>query len=57
MFGLEGLDQVGRVAGIIEKLITNSGLREKFEATGEVSGRVRLEEYEMDFTLRRRGDE
>lgn len=56
MFGLEGLDQIGRVAGIIEKLITNSGLREKFEESGEVSGRVRLEDYEMDFTLRRRGE-
>jgi len=54
MFGLDGLNAVGRVADIIEKLMDDSGVREKFAEKGEISGRVRLEEYEIDFTLRRR---
>lgn len=54
MFGLEGLDAVGRIANIIEKLMDDAGIREKFAEKGEISGRVRLEEYEIDFTLRRR---
>lgn len=57
MFGLEGLDAVGRITTIVEKLMNDSGIREKFAETGEISGRVRVEEYEIDFTLRRRDDE
>jgi len=57
MFGLEGLDAVGKIANIIEKLMNDAGVREKFTEKGELSGLVRLEEYEIDFTLRRRADE
>lgn len=56
MFGLDGLNAVGRVADITEKLMSDSGLREKFETQGEISGLVRLEEFEIAFTLRRRDE-
>jgi len=56
MFGLEGLDAVGKIANIIERLMNDAGIREKFAEKGEISGRMRLEEYEIDFTLRRRAD-
>lgn len=56
VFGLEGLDAVGKIANIIEKLMGDSDIREKFAATGSLSGLVRLEEYEIEFTLRRRGE-
>lgn len=57
MFGLEGLDAVGRIADIVERLMNDSGVREKFAEKGKISGLVRLEEYEIAFTLRRRTDE
>jgi hypothetical protein len=57
VFGLEGLDAVGKITKIIEKLMNDAGVREKFAATGSLSGLVRLEEYEIEFTLRRRADE
>jgi len=58
MFGaLDGLNSVGRIADIIEKLMADTQIREKFESTGEITGLVRLEEYELAFTLRRHDDE
>lgn len=53
MLGFEGLNAVGRIADIFDQLMTDSNIREKFTETGEISGRVRVEEYEIDFTLRR----
>lgn len=55
-FGLEGLDAVGRITTIIEKLMNDSGIRDKFAEKGEIAGRVRVEGFEIDFTLRRRED-
>lgn len=55
-FGLEGLDAVGRITTIIEKLMNDSGIRDKFAEKGEISGKVRVEGFEIDFTLRRRED-
>ncbi len=54
VFGLEGLNAVGRLADIAEKLMNDSGVREKFADKREITGLVRLEEYDLEFTLRRR---
>jgi len=53
---LGGLEAAGRIAGIVEQLMDNSGLRAKFEDTGEVSAMILVEGYEFAFTLRRRGE-
>jgi hypothetical protein len=52
MFGK--LDAVLKVAGLLEKLLNDSGLKEKFEKEGKVSGRLLIEEYDLSFELRRR---
>ncbi len=51
---LDGLNVAGRIATIAERLMDDSGLRQKFEETGEVSGKVTIEGYDLAFTLRRR---
>jgi len=51
---LAGLDAVGKIANIAERMMNDSGLRQKFEDSGEVSVLVKIEEYEIDLTLRRR---
>lgn len=57
MFGLVGgLDAVGKIADIAERLMDDSGLRAKFEETGQVAIKIAVEGYEVDLTLRRRDD-
>lgn len=55
MFG--GLDVALKIVGMLEKLLNDSGLREKFARDGRVSGRLILEEYDLLFELRRRVDQ
>ncbi len=55
MLGAMGM--IGRLAGIVEKLMEDSGLREKWETDGRVSGRVRIEDFDLSFELKRRSDE
>ncbi len=52
MFG--GLDAALKVAGLLEKLLNDSGLKGKFEKEGRVTGRLLVEEYDLSFELRRR---
>lgn len=57
MFGmLGGLDAAGRIADIIERLMDDSGIRQKFDDTGQVAVKIAVEGYEVDLTLRRRDD-
>lgn len=51
MFG--SLGAVGRLTDIIERLLNDSGLRQKFEEKGEVAVKIRVEEYDIGVVLRR----
>ena len=51
---LDGMGAAGRIATIAERLMDDSGLRQKFEETGQVSAKVIIEGFEVAFTLRRR---
>ncbi|WP_277749828.1 hypothetical protein [Methanoculleus taiwanensis] len=41
---------------MLDKLLNDSGLREKFEREGRVSGRLLIEEYELYIDVRRRSE-
>jgi hypothetical protein len=51
---LDGMNAAGRIATVAERLMDDSGLRQKFEDTGEVAVKILVEGYEVDITLRRR---
>ena len=53
---LGGLDAAGRIADILERLMDDSGIRTKFDETGELAIRMRVEQYEIDLMLRRIDD-
>jgi len=53
---LDGLDAAGRIADILERLMDDSGIRTKFDETGELAIRMRVEQYEIDLMLRRIDD-
>lgn len=53
---LNGLDAAGRIADILERLMDDSGIRSKFDETGELAIRMRVEQYEIDLMLRRIDD-
>jgi len=53
---LGGLDAAGRIADIIERLMDDSGIRQKFDETGQVAAKIVVEQYEIDFVLRRRDE-
>lgn len=53
---LSGLDAAGRIADIVERLMDDSGIRQKFDETGQIAAKIRVEQYEIDFVLRRRDD-
>jgi len=57
MLGFDGLNAVGKIAKIIEQMADDSGLKEKFAAEGAVSGLVQIEEYQVEFTIRRLEDD
>ena len=48
------MNAAGRIATVAERLMEDSGLREKFEEKGEVAVQIRVEGYEVDIVLRRR---
>ena len=43
-----------KFAGMLEKIVNDAGLREKFEKEGKISGRLQVEEYDIVFEVRRR---
>ncbi len=49
----DGLNAAGRIASVAERLMEDSGLREKFETTGRVAVQIRVEEYVVDIMIRR----
>ncbi len=53
---LGGLDAAGKIADILERLMDDSGIRQKFDETGQIAVQVRVEGYEIDLTLRRRDE-
>ena len=53
---LDGLDAAGRIADILERLMDDSGIRSKFDETGELAIRMKVEQYEIDLMLRRIDD-
>ncbi len=56
-FGIfDGLDAAGRIADILERLMDDSGIRSKFDETGELAIRMKVEQYEIDLVLRRIDD-
>ena len=50
---LDGMIAAGRIATVAERLMDDAGLRQKFEETGEVAVKIRVEGYEVDIVLRR----
>ncbi len=50
---LEGMNAAGRIATVAERLMDDAGLRQKFDETGEVAVKIRVEGYEVDIVLRR----
>lgn len=54
MFG--GMQAALKLADMLDKLLNDSGLREKFEREGRVSGRLLIEEYELYIDVRRRSE-
>lgn len=58
VFGvLDGMNAAGRIATVAERLMDDAGLRQKFDETGEVAVKIRVEGYEVDIVLRRCDDE
>ena len=58
VFGvLDGMNAAGRIATVAERLMDDAGLRQKFEETGEVAVKIKVEGYEVDIVLRRCDDE
>jgi hypothetical protein len=53
---LGGLDAAGRIADIVERLMDDSGIRQKFDETGQIAVQIKVEQYEIDLTLRRRDE-
>ena len=54
VFGvLDGMNAAGRIATVAERLMDDAGLRQKFDETGEVAVKIRVEGYEVDIVLRR----
>jgi hypothetical protein len=54
VFGvLDGMNAAGRIATVAERLMDDAGLRQKFEDTGEVAVKIRVEGYEVDILLKR----
>lgn len=51
---LDGMNAAGRIATVAERLMDDAGLRQKFDETGEVAVKIRVEGYEVDIVLRRR---
>lgn len=52
MFG--GINAALKLADILDKLMNDAGLREKFEREGRIAGRLAIEEYDIFFEVRRR---
>jgi hypothetical protein len=50
---LDGMNAAGRIATVAERLMDDAGLRQKFDETGEVAVKIRVEGYEVDIVLRR----
>jgi len=50
---LDGMNAAGRIATGAERLMDDAGLRQKFDETGEVAVKIRVEGYEVDIVLRR----
>lgn len=50
---LDGMNAAGRIATVAERLMGDSGLREKFDETGQVAVKITVEGYEVDIVLRR----
>ena len=50
---LDGMNAAGRIATVAERLMDYSGLREKFDETGQVAVKITVEGYEVDIVLRR----
>jgi hypothetical protein len=50
---LDGMNAAGRIATVAERLMNDAGLRQKFEDTGEVAVKIRVEGYEVDILLKR----
>jgi hypothetical protein len=50
---LDGMNAAGRIATVAERLMDDSGLREKFDETGQVAVKITVEGYEVDIVLRR----
>ena len=48
---LGAVGAIGRIAGIVERLMDDSGLKEKWERDGRVSGRLKIEEFDLSFEL------
>lgn len=53
---LGGLDAAGKIADILERLMDDSGIRQKFDETGQIAVQIKVEQYEIDLTLRRRDE-
>lgn len=53
---LDGMNAAGRIATVAERLMEDSGLRSKFDETGELAIRMKVEQYEIDLVLRRIDD-
>jgi hypothetical protein len=47
------MNAAGRIATVAERLMDDSGLREKFDETGQVAVKITVEGYEVDIVLRR----
>jgi len=50
---LDGMNVAGRIATVAERLMNDSGLKQKFAETGEVAVKIRVEEYDIGIVLRR----
>lgn len=54
---LDGMNAAGRIATVAERLMDDAGLRQKFDETGQVAVKIKVEGYEVDIVLRRCDDE
>ena len=50
----DGINAAMKFAGMLEKIVNDAGLKEKFSRDGKISGRLQVEDYDIVFEVRRR---
>lgn len=47
----EAIKSISKLTGVMDRIMNDSGIKEKFENTGKISGAFSMEGYRVNFTL------